>query len=481
MSTFASPPSSSATEYVEHLTHQVAIPSVADEFQFFLGPIGNLDPIEFINGETNRIPFRFANPDLSPWKGTFKSWPSTEVSWLAWYKRMLASKLAHWDEIDISQALALTAAKAASVSAVSKLSTEPFKEWFNNFYDGFPKNDRIWFAYEGSASFELTCDFRFDEINSEKYDKSREVFSTAISPCIIPVGIYQDKNIQMTYEFYHPTSAARQFGMGQLPISLFFADRIQSRGEISSFHMMDWLLNLPGPPLGNIDNIKLRTFRSMAFDRWWIEWKKHLFHQSPSMYLTNLFPDDVPLRPKAAAETAARCGWIDDDGGELRVDGAGGAPMICGGNGGRDEDGDDIAMLMKETATDGDDRSDSGTDWRPAGGGDTKNHAEATLEKAAVEGGDGDAERRSRRSFYRGLGVSMEAHGDRRREGKLWLEEEKSIRIELKSVGFQTKLAEVSKREKEEEIEEIISPQLIWPGKEGGGRILEGGGGLQRG
>ncbi len=155
--------------------------------------------------------------------------------------------------------------------------------------------------------------------------------------------------------------------------------------------------------------------------------------------------------------------------------------MICGGNGGRDEDGDDIAMLMKETATDGDDRSDSGTDWRPAGGGDTKNHAEATLEKAAVEGGDGDAERRSRRSFYRGLGVSMEAHGDRRREGKLWLEEEKSIRIELKSVGFQTKLAEVSKREKEEEIEEIISPQLIWPGKEGGGRILEGGGGLQRG
>jgi hypothetical protein len=161
--------------------------------------------------------------------------------------------------------------EAALISSVCKLSAEPFKEWFNNFYDGFPRNDRIWFAYEGSASFELPDDFRFEEINSEKYDKSREVLTTAINPCIIPVGIHQGKNIQMTYEFYHPISAARQFGMGQLPISLFFADKIQSRGEITSFLMMDRLLNLEGPPLGSNENIKLKTFRSAAFDRWWIE------------------------------------------------------------------------------------------------------------------------------------------------------------------------------------------------------------------
>jgi hypothetical protein len=88
----------------------------------------------------------------------------------------------------------------------------------------------------------LLGDFRFDEINSEKYDKSREVFSTAISPCILPVGIHQGKNIQISYEFYHPTSAARQLGIGQLPISLFFADKIQSWGEITSALMMDRLL-----------------------------------------------------------------------------------------------------------------------------------------------------------------------------------------------------------------------------------------------
>nr|BAD17049.1 hypothetical protein [Oryza sativa Japonica Group] len=42
-------------------------------------------------------------------------------------------------------------------------------------------------------------------------------------------------------------------------------------------------------------------------------------------------------------------------------------------------------------------------------------------------------------------------------------EREKSIRIELKSTGFQRKLADVSKREKEEEISRIIWPQSIRP------------------
>jgi hypothetical protein len=116
--------------------------------------------------------------------------------------------------------------EATYISTASKLSAEPFREWFHNFYDRFPRNARIWFAYEGFGTFEWPNDFRFDEINSEEYEKSREVFSTAISTCIIPVSIHRGKNIQISYEFYHPTSAARQLGMGQLQISLFFADKI---------------------------------------------------------------------------------------------------------------------------------------------------------------------------------------------------------------------------------------------------------------
>nr|CAE04994.2 OSJNBb0093G06.2 [Oryza sativa Japonica Group] len=170
----------------------------------------------------------------------------------------------------------------------AKLSAELLKDWLCSFYEGFQKNARIWFSYEDSAHLELPSDFRFEDINYERYQKSREVFSAAISPCIFPVGIHQGRNIQVSYEFYHPMSSARQLGMGQLPIGLFFANKIQCRGEISSTLMMDRLLNLQGPPLGSIENIELATFWSKAFDRWWCEWKLHLFHQSASMYIVEI-------------------------------------------------------------------------------------------------------------------------------------------------------------------------------------------------
>jgi hypothetical protein len=176
--------------------------------------------------------------------------------------------------------------EAACSYAGSEQSTEFFSNWFSNFYDGFLRDSRILFAYEHSNNFEYPADFRFDDINSEKFEKSREVFAMAISPCILPVGVHRGRNIQVSYEFYHPMSAARQHGMGQLPIGLFFANKIQTTGEITSALMMDRLLNIPGPPLGSIENIQLALARSKAFDQWWIEWKKHIFHESASMYLT---------------------------------------------------------------------------------------------------------------------------------------------------------------------------------------------------
>nr|CAD39625.2 OSJNBa0040D17.4 [Oryza sativa Japonica Group] len=479
-SLFAAP----SAEYAEHLSNLVAIPSLSQENHYFLGPVGNLDPTEFIIGETNRIPFRLANLVLGHWKNTFKSWPSLEKtspekSWITWYKRMSTSKKVNWDEIGIGQALDLTIANSAKdeplmaaatyfwsntinaflfnqgpmtptliditmitgldvtssanpmtymgqgsitprehvafllmwlekflfcgsscgpttnwqfvaealeskkqfplgkillgylyqvlnnatakiavgsvvgaggpwwllqtwlnlmvmkfvnrpsvteakfprlepiieddgeecthhrctsygeyastpADAGAKLSAELLKDWFYSFYEGFRKKSRIWFPYEDSALLEHPSDFRFKDINHERYQKSKEVFSAAISPCILPVGIHQGRNIQVSYEFYHPMSAAKQLGMGQLPIGLFFADKIQCRGEISLALMMDRLLNLQGPPLGSIENIELATFRSRSFDIWRGEWKLHLFHQSTSMYMTDLFLDIIP-------------------------------------------------------------------------------------------------------------------------------------------------------------------------------------------
>nr|AAK92595.1 Hypothetical protein [Oryza sativa Japonica Group]AAP52256.1 hypothetical protein LOC_Os10g08080 [Oryza sativa Japonica Group] len=483
MSSSTSPSTAPSAEYTEHLSNLVAIPSLSHKNHYFLGPIGNLVPTDFIISETNRIPFRLANPNLGHWKNTF-------------------NKKVHWDEIGIGQALALTIANSAkdeplmvaatyflsntinaflfnqepmtpsliditmitgldvtssanpmsmnaknqfdfktksiggwsgyvaaymgqgsvtprehvaflvmwlekflfcgsscgpttnwkfvaeafeskkefpvgkillgylyqmlnnasakiAVSSIvgaggpwwllqtwlnlivmkvvnrpsvteaefplpepiaeddgeerthrrcmsygeyastptdagAKLSAKLLKDWFCSFYEGFKKDARIWFPYEDSANLELPSDFRFEDINHEKFKKSREVLIAAISPCILPVGIHQGRNIQVSYEFYHPMSSARQLGLGQLPIGLFFVDKIQCRGQITSTLMMDRLLNLPGPPLGSIDNIELAGFRSKNFERWWGEWKLHLFHQSASIYMTDLFPDVIP-------------------------------------------------------------------------------------------------------------------------------------------------------------------------------------------
>nr|ABA97867.1 hypothetical protein LOC_Os12g22330 [Oryza sativa Japonica Group] len=320
MSSSTNPSDAPSADYAEHLSNQVAIPNLSHKNHYFLVPIGNLDPTNFIIGETNRIPFRLANPNLGHWKNIFMSWPSLEKptpdkSWTTWYQRVSASKKVHWDEIGIGQALALTIANSAkdeplmaaatyfccgpttnwqflaealeskkefplgkillgylyqmlnnasakiaigsivgaggpwwllqtwlnlivmkvvnrpSVTeaefplqnliveddgeerthrrcmsygeyastpsdAGAKLSAELLKDWFCSFYEGFKKDARIWFHYEDSGDLELPSDFRFEDINHEKFQKSREVLMAAISPCILLVGIHQGRNIQ---------------------------------------------------------------------------------------------------------------------------------------------------------------------------------------------------------------------------------------------------------------------------------------------
>ncbi len=105
---------------------------------YFLGPIGNLDPTDFIIGETKWIPFRLANPNLGHCKNTFKSWPSIEKptpdkSWTTWYQCVSASKKVHWDEIGIGQALALTIANSAKDEPLMTAATYFWSNTINAF------------------------------------------------------------------------------------------------------------------------------------------------------------------------------------------------------------------------------------------------------------------------------------------------------------------------------------------------------------
>lgn len=91
--------------------------------------------------------------------------------------------------------------EATSAYLGSVLSAERFSDWFSNFYDGFPRNSRTWFAYECFEDFELPANFRFDEINHERFEKSRMVLTMAISPCIFLSVFIRAEKLQSHMSF----------------------------------------------------------------------------------------------------------------------------------------------------------------------------------------------------------------------------------------------------------------------------------------
>jgi len=56
--------------------------------------MGNPDLIEFINLETQRLPFKMSHMSLSDWANTFRSWPTPTVGWRDWYHHISAKKQA---------------------------------------------------------------------------------------------------------------------------------------------------------------------------------------------------------------------------------------------------------------------------------------------------------------------------------------------------------------------------------------------------
>nr|AAM74266.1 Hypothetical protein [Oryza sativa Japonica Group]AAP53659.1 hypothetical protein LOC_Os10g26220 [Oryza sativa Japonica Group] len=85
-----------------------------------------------------------------------------------------------------------------------------------------------------------------------------------------------------------------------------------------------------GPPLGSIDNIELAMFRSKNFDRWWGEWKLHLFHQAASMYMTDLFPDVVPQTTESSPPRQSNSGKDIQYAPGLIPNGGGLSPPVIG-------------------------------------------------------------------------------------------------------------------------------------------------------
>jgi len=91
------------------LSNKIVIPTDQPHLQC-LGPLGDPDPTDLINAETNRIPFRAKNFSLDLWKDTFRSWPSPTVGWTDWFLRVNNSNEVQWGERKLDQCIRLSIA-----------------------------------------------------------------------------------------------------------------------------------------------------------------------------------------------------------------------------------------------------------------------------------------------------------------------------------------------------------------------------------
>nr|AAK53849.1 Hypothetical protein [Oryza sativa Japonica Group] len=353
---------------LQHLSNLIAIPSLSHENHYFLGPIGNLDSTDFIIGETNRIPFRLANPNLSHWKNTFKSWPSLEKttpekSWITWYQRVSANKKVHWDEIGIGQALDLTIANLAKdeplmaaasyfwsntinaflfnqgpmtptlidITMITGLdvtsSANPMSMNTKNQFDFRTKSIGGWSGYMAAYMGQGSVTPREHQFVAEALESKKEfplgkillgyLYQTLNNASAkIAVGsvvgagrpwwlLQTWLNLMVRKVFNQPPVTEAEFPLPE-PIvgddgeerthhictsyGEYTSTQTDARAKLSAELLKDWFCSF------------YEGFRSKNFDRWWGEWKLHLFHQSASMYMTDLFPDVIPQKKKTAVK-----------------------------------------------------------------------------------------------------------------------------------------------------------------------------------
>ncbi|KAG2650971.1 hypothetical protein PVAP13_1NG215809 [Panicum virgatum] len=72
----------------EFLKDHIVIQLANQPGMCYLGPMGDTDPIDFINLETHRVPVKQGIFDPNRRSGTFSSWPTLEPGWRDWYHRV---------------------------------------------------------------------------------------------------------------------------------------------------------------------------------------------------------------------------------------------------------------------------------------------------------------------------------------------------------------------------------------------------------
>jgi hypothetical protein len=86
--------------------------------------------------------------------------------------------------------------------------------------------------------------------------------------------------------------AAHQLGLGQLPLGLFFADKLKLREDLTEgLKFMQILKFEEALPRIDLSVWKYGPFASNLFNKWWQEWAQQLFYQLVIPYCLTLNPN----------------------------------------------------------------------------------------------------------------------------------------------------------------------------------------------
>ena len=101
-----------------------------------LGLLGNPDPTDLINVETNGIPFRAENFSLDLWKDTFRAWPSPTKGWKDWILRIGNSNEVQFGEQKLDQCIRLSIADMARNESLLIAASYFWSDTLNAFVFG---------------------------------------------------------------------------------------------------------------------------------------------------------------------------------------------------------------------------------------------------------------------------------------------------------------------------------------------------------
>lgn len=177
--------------------------------------------------------------------------------------------------------------EAASRAQGKKPSNAALGVWFKDFYYGFKDEFLNLFHYEDIIYFKIAFRFRPDDALAD--EDSAKIFTTCIRPLILPTGIAAGRTQTPSYEFYHPSTYARQLGFGQVPIDLCLASQIKARETVSCALEYNRITRLDDSiTLGDLIGYVPHYSCTKPFMSWWAEWKQHLFSGRSSPLLAPL-------------------------------------------------------------------------------------------------------------------------------------------------------------------------------------------------